>query len=265
MKKVTTVHSYIIEVRHSGDDYIFHSAIRHLNDEARTTVNVDVDKDSSLRIALDLDGNKICPEKFSGKPVCNILNDDFWSASGILDLKKGAEVIELSIELKETGAAQYKSVNLDTKWSIWSLDDDFLDDDTLAQVQAALDGSGEPISIQSNPSKEVRFGTVWVSEKSISYEFYCEWDDAYSLVSDSITNLGQRILFSNQIDDWIKCLYPQCNETKATAFVEGEFIANSWGEVTLLLNKAEDCLLEIENINSQALEQFINESKSLFA
>ena len=115
MKKVTNTKSYIIEVHHNGDDFICHSAVKHLNDDARTVVNVDINEDASLRMVLDLDGRKICPDKFSGKPVDVILNDEFWAGSGILDLTKGAEVFELAVEFTETGVEQYKPVHLEPK------------------------------------------------------------------------------------------------------------------------------------------------------
>lgn len=269
MKKIRQVFSYHIEIVHEGDFWIAKEAVRHLNDAKRTTEVVDLKNEVSLRTLLDLDvNNRVAPEDMSGLSVKEFLNNDFWAAYSVLDVTTGKEVVEVSVEWTENKTKVYRDVNLDTKWSLWSSDEIYfqeIDSNALESMKSAFDGTGEPICLHLATTKEIRFGTVWVEQHEMTYEFRSEWDESCALIPDDVNlNDDQRAKIENQIREWCSTLkegyaFRDYVESNVGAFVSGMITTNSFSDALLQVDKAEDVLLAMDKENNEALDRYIAE------
>lgn len=220
MKRIKEVFSYHVEIAHEGDLWVVREVVRHLNDTKRTTQVVDLKSESSLRSLLELDeSNCVAPEDMSGISVKEFLDNDFWAGYSVLDATKGKEVVQVSVEWTETKNKVYRDVNLDTKWSLWSSSEEYfkeIDNKVLELMKSAFNGTGEPICLHLAPSKEIRFGKVWIGQNEMTYEFRNELDESYELIPDDIT------------------------------FVSGTITTDSFSNALLQVDKAEEALIAME-------------------
>jgi hypothetical protein len=76
--------------------------------------------------------------------------------------------------------------NIDLRWSLWT---ESLDELTEAYPRAfcaaeqAFLGTGQPVLIESNPKKEIRFGQVRFEQGKAIVNFSFEWDEPFDQIS----------------------------------------------------------------------------------
>lgn len=76
------------------------------------------------------------------------------------------------------------SISVDLKWSCWSVAREYWDEyapNVWDQMEKAFRGEATPVTINTGPRKEIRYGSVTISKGEASGYFCTEWDDPESL------------------------------------------------------------------------------------
>lgn len=87
-----------------------------------------------------------------------------------------------------------ETLSVDLKWSLWSADWMTWNEKTgqpdleaepgymWKRMEQAFDGSARPVRVHTAPRKEIRFGTVYITQGQAEVDFEAVWDEAYCLV-----------------------------------------------------------------------------------
>lgn len=77
-----------------------------------------------------------------------------------------------------------ETISVDLKWSCWLNDRGVWDEysaGTWERMQAAFEGTAAPITINTAPRKECRYGSITISKGKASGYFATEWDEVSDL------------------------------------------------------------------------------------
>lgn len=82
-------------------------------------------------------------------------------------------------------AVKPEELNVDLKWACWSADEghwnDYAPDGAWERIKQAFLGTAGPVTINTGPRKEIRFGSVTISKGHAEGYFCTEWDGVEEL------------------------------------------------------------------------------------
>jgi hypothetical protein len=150
----------------------------------------------------------------------------------------------------------------DLKWSLWSAERDYWNDHAptaLREMERAFYGKRPPLTLYLSPKKEIRYGTVTISNHQAVYEFRAIWDSPEALVPDNVpedmADERRDAIWGWFSDDY--GFWEGDGEDPISAQVIGRVRARTFAKMLELVDAAEEQLLIDEKEKEKAFDEYM--------
>lgn len=149
------------------------------------------------------------------------------------------------------------SFNIDFKWSLWMSDMSVWDAETREASKLAFAGEGAPVIIHTAPRKEIRYGTVVISQGKANVEFYAVWDSPIDLIPENCPKKWKKKM-KEEIETYFTFGYGfyDGGENPIGASVQNEVTASTFEELLQKIDTHEEELLELERESSKEFHAY---------
>lgn len=148
--------------------------------------------------------------------------------------------------------------NIDLKYSLWSNDKAYWDEQSDAPyasvwnlVKSAYNGDCVPVTLNTAPGKEIRFGQVTISKGHIRYCFYSGWDELHDVIPCDLEDDQVDALLSHMTQWLNEYLHGFHDSQPVGAHIEGTISEGiSFAVAMTRLDEKEQELIKLEQLNS---------------
>lgn len=161
--------------------------------------------------------------------------------------------------------------SVDLKWSLWSIEKSYWneyqsynsentpEDLCLWDImEQAFLGKSDPVTIYTAPWKEIRYGTVIISEGKANVTFYTEWDDICEQIPEDIAHDYDKCeSFIKFFNFWFESSIGFMDSSPLGAWINKSITANTFKELMEKIDKEEDALIIDEYKNSAKFDNAI--------
>lgn len=287
MKQVTETYNYNLTIQRHTDGaswQVTRAYRKPLEGEGQLEIKVDPMLEPALTEYLCLHDDALIGSPSQSFPTLQSLiealqDDEVLGGYGCDSSESGKEVAQVSLILTAERPFEYREIDIDLKWSLWSEDPESFreraGEELLQAMRQAFDGTGEPLRLRTAPAKEIRFGSVEIEKGCMRYEFRTEWDEVGALADTLIQQWGHdnawtltedeyntlHTTMSGLIRDWTQDLFEgfECwviTDDPIGAYRAGEVTRRSFEHSLGLVDVAEEQLLEQDEANFNALKQY---------
>lgn len=192
----------------------------------------------------------------------------------VLDVAKGMKMTAEEtgtnfMTLSKTYLPDPIEFEVDLKWGLWDTDESIWEDcegesgkEIYQKMREAFKGEGAPVTIQTAPRKEIRFGTVDIYEGGASVKFHTHWDSPWDLLPDCLPDDEEvQEDFKNLIEDYLQDSYGYCEgdvNDPIGAEISDDIKAGTFEELMGKIDELESELLDLESQHSTEFHQFLD-------
>jgi hypothetical protein len=161
------------------------------------------------------------------------------------------------MQAKRTKKTEPLEFDIDLRWSLWTADEDgFAENDhnqkVLDAMKAAFAG-GRPVTVNTAPKKEIRFGSVDITKGTANVHFSFEWDEDYEHLY-RVEEIAPDLSPKEERDARESISMFLC---ELENYQDREIKADTFAELMAAIDKVESDLLESEQSQSDSFEEMI--------